>query len=272
MIIPQWPAPDNVNALVTERENNNPSFHGASLAPYHSFNLGDHVDDLPDHVEKNRQQLLEQALGCDEIRWLQQVHGVQCPDVSQIKNRAIADASFSQKQGLACAVMTADCLPVLFCDLQGRQVAAAHAGWKGLAQGVLSQTLKSFTNNNISTNQVIAWLGPAISQAAFEVGPEVKLAFKTFESGRNWADERCFVRGEGDRLQANIYRLARLQLESLGLNGIYGADQEEDFCTYSDLDKKGEAKFFSYRRQNITGRQASMIWLNNETKFSCSSW
>lgn len=266
MIIPQWPAPDNVKALATEREINNPSFQGVSLPPYHSFNLGDHVADLPSHVVNNRQQLLELSSGCHEIRWLQQVHGTECPAANLIANGQVADASFSQNQGLACAVMTADCLPVLFCDLQGRQVAAAHAGWKGLAQGVLNNTLKTFTDNGIPVNQVIAWLGPAISQVAFEVGPEVKLAFKTFGSGRMWADEQCFIQGANDRWQANIYRLAKLQLEHLGVTGVYGAGQERDYCTYSDLAKNGESRFFSYRRQSITGRQASMIWLNSSSK------
>ena len=263
MIIPQWPAPDNVKALVTEREINNPFFQGASLSPYDSFNLGDHVDDLPSSVAKNRQQLLDESSGCDEIRWLKQVHGIECPDACVIGNGQAADASYSQKQGLACAVMTADCLPVLFCDLQGRQVAAAHAGWKGLAQGVLANTLKTFTDNGIPANQVIVWLGPAISQAVFEVGPEVKQAFSVFESGSLWADEQCFIQGTHDRLLANLYRLARLQLENLGINGVYGAGEQGEYCTYSDLDENAEPRFFSYRRQNITGRQASMVWLTD---------
>lgn len=263
MIIPQWPAPDNVKALATGRENHNSSLQGASLAPYDSFNLGDHVDDRPSHVAANRQQLLVQSSGCDEIRWLQQVHGIECPNAELISNGQSADASFSQKQGLACAIMTADCLPVLFCDLEGRQVAAAHAGWRGLAQGVLCNTLKTFTDNGIPANQVIAWLGPAISQTAFQVGPEVKLAFEFFESGEKWADNSCFVEGDTDRLQGDIYRLAILQLEQLGINGVFGAGKEERFCTFSDLGGEGEARFFSYRRQNMTGRQASMIWLDN---------
>jgi YfiH family protein len=266
MIVPQWPAPDNVKALATERENQSSSFQGVSLSPYSSFNLGDHVDDLPSRVSSNRQQLLASASGCDEIRWLQQIHGIKCPDAGVISNGQAADASFTQKQGLACAVMTADCLPVLFCDLEGRHVAAAHAGWKGLSQGILTSTLKTFTDNDIPVNQVIAWLGPAISQSQFEVGPEVRLAFGTFESGIQWADDECFMPGTNDRLQANIYRLAQLQLEYLGIGGVYGANQENDFCTYADLDDKGETRFFSYRRQNITGRQASMIWLSNDLK------
>ena len=266
MIIPQWPAPSNVKALATERELQPanlllPSLQGISLSPYNSLNLGDHVSDNPAHVGANRQQLLNYASGCDDIRWLQQIHGIECPDASSISNGHAADASFTQTLGLACAVMTADCLPVLFCDLQGRQVAAAHAGWRGLAQGVLPATLANFSDNNIPLNQVIAWLGPAISAAAFEVGPEIQQAFLQFDNGESWADEACFIATETDRLHANIYLLARLQLEQLGLKGIYGADQTENFCTYSDVDEKGEARFFSYRRQAITGRQASMIWL-----------
>ena len=194
---------------------------------------------------------------------MQQIHGIECPDASSIGNGHAADASFTQTLGLACAVMTADCLPVLFCDIQGRQVAAAHAGWKGLAQGVLPSTLTNFSDNDIPLNQVIAWLGPAISQAAFEVGPEVQQAFLHFDNGEPWADDACFIPAEADRLHANIYRLARLQLEHLGLNGVYGIDDAENYCTYSDTDEKGEFRFFSYRRQTITGRQASMIWLDN---------
>ncbi len=261
MIIPQWPAPSNVKALATEREflcsNSLPSsLVGISLSPYNSLNLGDHVGDKPSHVDSNRQQLLKVAAGCDEIRWLQQVHGIKCEDASIIPDGYVSDASFSQKQGLACAVMTADCLPILFCDLQGRQVAAAHAGWKGLAQGILGSTLNSFLTNNIPLNQVIAWMGPAISQAEFEVGPDVKSAFLSFDDGENWADKACFIQGRDDRWQADLYRLARLQLEYLGLAGIYGGN----FCTFSDINAS-EKRFFSYRRQTITGRQASLIWL-----------
>lgn len=264
MIIPQWPAPDNVKALVTERETSISDFKGVSLPPYNSFNLGDHVNDHPSHVHSNRQQLSQIVSidGCHNIRWLQQVHGIDCPDASIIENGTTADASFTQAQGLACAIMTADCLPVLFCDLNGRQVAAAHAGWKGLAHGVLSKTLNTFTNNGIPANQVIAWLGPAISEAAFEVGPEVKTAFEHLAPDVLWADKLCFLQGSGDRLQGNIYRLARIQLEYLGLAGIYGAGSDCDFCTYSDTTQEGDARFFSYRRQPVTGRQASMIWLN----------
>jgi len=268
MIIPQWPAPDNVKALATEREVSsvpeqlNLDCLGHSLSPYHSFNLGDHVDDLPSHVAINRQQLVDYAQGCDEIRWLQQVHGIDCPDANLIANATQADATFTQTTGLACAIMTADCLPVLFCDLQGRQVAAAHAGWRGLANGVLAKTLKTFTDSGIALNQVIAWLGPAISQAAFEVGPDVKHAFRHFDNGAIWADEGCFIAGSEDRLHADLYRLARLQLEHLGVSGIYGAETEAiNYCTASDTNEDGESRFFSYRRQAITGRQASLLWL-----------
>lgn len=268
MIIPQWPAPDNVKALATERETTSPDLKGVSLPPYHCFNLGDHVHDQPNHVRSNRQQLLEAASGCNEIRWLQQIHGTDCPDAQKIQDGFAADASFTQKSGLACTIMTADCLPVLLCDLQGRQVAAAHAGWKGLAQGVLGNTLKTFTDKGIPADQVIVWLGPAISQVAFEVGPEVKTAFETFDfdildEGTPWADELCFVQGAGDRLQCDIYRLAKLQLRHLGVEGIYGADEQASFCTFSDKNETGDFRFFSYRRQPVTGRQASMIWLQS---------
>lgn len=278
MILPQWPAPDNVKALATEREkspsiSSYPQSLGISLPPFDRFNLGDHVGDNPGHVSANRQQLLEstailtQSNGCDEIRWLQQVHGIDCVDAALINNGAQADACFTQQHKLACAIMTADCLPVLFCDLQGTLVAAAHAGWKGLADGVLEQTLNRFSENGIAAKQVIAWLGPAITQPAFEVGPEVERAFLNFRNGDKWADEGCFVAGNHDRLQANLYRLAKLQLEYLGIAGVYGG--EDEFCTFSannktqvnDSEENTQHRFFSYRRQAITGRQASLIWL-----------
>lgn len=258
MIIPQWPAPDNVKALATEREISNTSLIGKSIAPYARLNLGDHVLDNPQHVEANRQLILKQMPACQEIRWLSQVHGIDCPNAKDIANGFPADASFTRQQGLACAVMTADCLPVLFCDLAGRQVAAAHAGWKGLASGVLLNTLKTFNQNSIDNQQIIAWLGPAISQRAFEVGPEVKSAFLTFENGDAWADESCFLQGQDDRCFADLYRLARLQLEHVGISDVYG---EVDLCTYGDQNSKGGTRFFSYRREHITGRQASLIWL-----------
>jgi YfiH family protein len=266
MIIPQWPAPDNVKALATEREvfiapeYQNPL--GQSLPPYNAFNLGDHVDDLPSCVASNRQRLVDDAPGCDEVRWLQQIHGTDCPDASLIVDGTQADATFTQTPGLACAVMTADCLPVLFCDLQGRHIASAHAGWRGLANGVLANTLKTFTDKGIAARQVIAWLGPAISQTAFEVGPDVKQAFSHFNDGNTWADESCFVRGARDRLHADLYRLARLQLESLGISGVYGGGTEDlNYCTACDKTEQDEYRFFSYRRQAVTGRQATLIWL-----------
>jgi YfiH family protein len=266
MIIPQWPAPDNVKALATEREvfvateYQNPL--GQSLPPYNAFNLGNHVNDLPSRVASNRQQLVDYAQGCDEVRWLQQVHGTDCPDASLIVDGTQADATYTQIPALACAVMTADCLPVLFCDLQGSHIACAHAGWRGLANGVLANTLKTFTDKGIAASQVIAWLGPAISQAAFEVGPDVKHAFSCFDDGNTWADESCFVKGAKDRLHADLYRLAKLQLKYLGISGVYsGGTEDLNYCTACDKTEQDEYRFFSYRRQGVTGRQATLIWL-----------
>lgn len=260
MIIPQWPAPNNVNALSTERESPPETYPvGMSLPPYDRFNLGDHVGDRPDYVSFNREQLLNQAIGCDHIRWLQQIHGNECSDAALILDGESVDATFTQKKNLACAVMTADCLPVLFCDLEGTQVAAAHAGWKGLAGGVLEQTLKKFSDNGIAADRIIAWIGPAIGQSAFEVGQDVQQAFMHFKTGAPWADETCFMAGKGDRLQADLYRLATLQLEHLGIAGVYGA--QNDWCTYHACREDNSQRFFSYRRESITGRQASLIWL-----------
>lgn len=266
MIHPVWPAPDNVKALSTVR--NVPE--GQSQSPYDLFNLGDHVGDAVSDVAANRQQLTAFAKGCHEIRWLNQIHDTDCVDAYHILNGHSADASFTREHALACSVMTADCLPVLFCDLEGQQVAAAHAGWRGLSAGVLANTLRTFLSNGIAANRVIAWLGPAIAQPAFEVGPEVRDAFSQFSNSwptkhkamTQWADEPCFVTTHGDRLHADLYRLARLQLEYLGVAGVYGAADEQgaSWCTYSDVDAQGEALFYSYRRQPQTGRQASLIW------------
>lgn len=266
MIHPIWPAPDNVKALSTVRMWEG----GQSISPFGSFNLGDHVGDDLLSVEKNRQFLLGLAEGCEEIRWLKQVHGVECIAAESVANSFSADASFTCENALACSIMTADCLPVLFCDLEGRQVAAAHAGWRGLAQGVLQSTLNTFLLNGIKSDQVIAWLGPAISQSSFEVGVEVKEAFLSFSKdssqlGSDWADDQCFVPSSAGRFNADLYRLARLQLEHLGVAGVFGQSEKgqeegDSWCTHSEKNIDGSAKFYSYRRQPKTGRQASLIW------------
>jgi len=231
---PDWPLPDGVCAFYSGRRG------GVSLPPYHSFNLGDHVGDQPDAVIANRAALLKALPGADRIQWLTQVHGI---DIIKAPAEGIpeADASVTAQAGVACAVMTADCLPVLFCNTEGTQVAAAHAGWRGLASGVLIETLAQFPD----PSQVTAYLAPAIGPQAFEVGPDVCEAFAN-------APQECFQAGEGDRWYCDLFELARWQLRSAGIRAVYGGD----ICTFSD-----PQGYFSFRRDGTTGRQVSLIWI-----------
>lgn len=234
LLIPDWSLPAGVGAVITTR------LGGVSISPYEHNNLALHVGDDPSLVRRNRQHLWQQLPGVQGIQWLSQVHGT---DVIKACGGAVvpqADAQFSDTPGLACAILTADCLPVLFCATDGSQVAAAHAGWRGLAAGVLLNTLATFPD----PSAVRVYLGPAIGPEAFEVGPEVREAFA-------WAPDHCFHAGRGDRLMADIYALAQLQLLRAGVAEVAGGG----FCTLSD------ERFYSYRRQSQTGRMASLIWI-----------
>ncbi|ROL94393.1 peptidoglycan editing factor PgeF [Pseudomonas protegens] len=235
-LIPDWPAPAGVKACVTTRDG------GVSLAPFDSLNLGDHVEDRPQSVAENRRRLTEHF----DIApaWLQQVHGIAVAhaDPGVVVS---ADASWSATPGIACAVMTADCLPVLFCNRAGTRVAAAHAGWRGLAAGVLEATLDSL---DVPAAEVLVWLGPAIGPQSFEVGAEVREAFVAQLA----AAEQAFVPSvNAGRFMADIYQLARLRLATRGVTAVYGGG----YCTVTD------PRFFSYRRSPRTGRFASLIWL-----------
>lgn len=266
VILPDWPAPDAVRALSTTR------LGGVSQAPYDSLNLGTHVADDPAAVEQNRDILqrsvnalqvqggasaqiaesesaqIAESTGVD-LQWLQQVHG--CGVVSAAGNTLPeADAATTTVPRKACSVMTADCLPVLFCNRQGTQVAAAHAGWRGLLgdgrRGVLEATIATFQQPGA---QLLAWLGPAIGPDAFEVGDEV---YQQFCAGLSQA-ESCFrPSAVAGKWWADLYALARLRLRLQGVTAVYGGD----ICTYSDA-----SRFFSYRRDGETGRMASLIWL-----------
>ncbi|UVL55602.1 peptidoglycan editing factor PgeF [Pseudomonas sp. B21-035] len=236
LLFPDWPAPARVRACVTTRSG------GVSLPPYESFNLGDHVGDAPAAVAENRRRLTTE-FGIQPA-WLKQVHGVVVakadPEVI-----AEADASYSDTPGIACTVMTADCLPVLFCDRAGTRVAAAHAGWRGLANGVLEATLERLA---LPPEEVLVWLGPAIGPQAFEVGLEVRDAFTTVHP----ETAQAFVPGaQPGKLMADIYQLARLRLAARGVNAVYGGG----LCTVSD------PRFYSYRRTPQGGRFASLVWL-----------
>ncbi|WP_407733132.1 peptidoglycan editing factor PgeF [Pseudomonas citronellolis] len=236
-LIPDWPAPANVRACVSTRAG------GVSQAPFDSFNLGDHVGDDPAAVAENRRRL-EQAQGCRPA-WLSQVHGIEVVEADPSRV-ATADASWSATPGIACAVLTADCLPALFCDRAGTRVAAAHAGWRGLAGGVLEATLDRLA---VPAAEMLVWLGPAIGPQAFEVGPEVREAFMADHAEAAAAFVPSVNAG---RYMADIYQLARIRLAARGVTAVYGGG----LCTFSDTER-----FYSYRRNPRTGRQASLVWL-----------
>lgn len=246
MLQPDWPAPANVRALSTSRGLAQQPVFGVSAGVYAGLNLGSHVGDLPTAVAANR-QVLTQYCGLNlPPAWLNQVHGTTVLDLALWQGGLVdADASVSAVPGLAAVVMTADCLPVLFCDRQGSRVAAAHAGWRGLCDGVLEATLAHFP----APAEVLAWLGPAIGPANFEVGGEVRAAFV----GKNPQAASAFVpSSHSGKYLADIYALARLRLQAAGVTAIYGGG----LCTVAE-----PHRFFSYRRDGQTGRQASLIWL-----------
>lgn len=238
IIKPNWPAPANVCSYATTR------LGGVSKNDYDSLNLGLHVGDDEQLVLENRQRL-QTTLGYKSIAWLEQVHSAIATKAN-IDQVLQADASWTDQSELACVVMTADCLPVLFCDMSGQYIAAAHAGWRGLVNGILEETINQLP---VEPNQLMAWLGPAIGPNKFEVGAEVKQAFLDKDSEAELAFR---ANSTHDKYLADIYQLARLRLRKAGVTAVYGGD----FCTVSDKDM-----FFSYRRQAVTGRMASLIWL-----------
>ena len=238
-LIPDWPLPANVRAVTTTRSG------GVSTGPYRSMNPADHVGDDPAAVRANRARLTD-VLGLPgEPAWLRQVHGTRVVAAGATAAGSEADASWSDRPGVVCAVLTADCLPVLLGDRQGRRVAAIHAGWRGLAAGVIEATVAALAP---AGGELLAWLGPAIGAGAFTVGEEVREAFVAHDPGAREA----FTAGPGDRLQADLYRLARQRLAGVGISGVYGGH----WCTFSDA-----GRFFSYRRERVTGRMATLIWL-----------
>lgn len=237
MILPDWPAPARVNSLTTTRDG------GTSAAPWTSFNLGDHVGDDPVHVAANRARLRRHLPA--EPGWLRQVHSARVVELGR-EPTPEADASFTRTPGRVCAVLTADCLPVLFCDRAGSIVAAAHAGWRGLAGGVLEATVAAM---QVPPADIIAWLGPAIGPQAFEVGDDVRDAFTVQDPATAAAFAPHAAPGKS---LADIYALARIRLGVLGIQSIHGGGH----CTFFE-----SAHFYSYRRDGVTGRMASLIWL-----------
>jgi hypothetical protein len=263
-LIPDWPAPAAVRAVFTSRAG------GVSMQPYDSLNLGNHVGDVPEAVVANR-TLLARAIGTHGV-FLNQVHGSAVLALDAATPDGLpADACVTAQPRIACTIMVADCLPVLLATQDGRAVAAAHAGWRGLAgvgggcgQGVLEAThasLRALAEPGLGADQILAWLGPCIGPSAFEVGPEVKAAFEAEKSQAG----RFFVPAGAGKYLANLPALARLRLQALGIRQIYGNDGSLPWCTVSN-----PSRFFSHRRDagvhgnglGTTGRMAACIWLD----------
>jgi len=254
-LVPQWPAPAHVHALCTTRTG------GVSAPPYDSLNLGDHVGDHPDCVASNR-ALLQTSTGSQPV-FLSQVHGTEVVWLERHSEHGMAaDASITAQHGVACTIMVADCLPVLFTNASGTAVAAAHAGWRSLVghngQGVLEEVFERFKALALMdkapvATELIAWLGPCIGPQAFEVGDEVRAAFGATDA----ASLDCFKPKGPGKWWADLPRLARQRLQRLGITQIFGNDGQPDWCTVSQ-----PSRFFSYRRDGVTGRLAACIWLD----------
>jgi YfiH family protein len=239
VIRPNWPAPAHVRAASSTRPG------GVSAAPWDTLNLGAHTGDDATRVAENRRRL-KAALGLAvEPSWLEQVHGTNVSRLDSPAPARVADAAVAFGPDRVCAVLTADCLPVLFCDRAGTRVGIAHAGWRGLAAGVLEATVGAL---ECAPRELIAWLGPAIGPEAFEVGDEVRAAFVAHDAGADTAFERN-VRG---RWQADLYALAGRRLARAGVDAVYGAV----VSTHADA-----RRFFSHRRDGPCGRMANLIWL-----------
>jgi polyphenol oxidase len=238
LILPDWPAPAGVRAAVTTRSG------GVSGGPFASLNLGDHVGDDPQAVASNRARLRAALRLPAEPLWLEQVHGAEVARFGGLGDPPRADAAVTDRAGEVCAVMVADCLPVLFASRSGGTVGIAHAGWRGLAAGVLERTIEAMA---IPPGDVMAWLGPAIGPEAFEVGDEVRAAF----CEQAPAAGRHFVANARGRWWADLAGLARDRLAGAGVTAVYGGGP----CTFAD-----PGRFFSYRRDGMTGRFAALIW------------
>jgi YfiH family protein len=238
-ICPDWPAPKHVRALSTTRTG------GVSTGVYASLNLAEHVGDAPASVSENRARL-QAGLAGARPGWLKQVHGTRVARLDGHVVPAPADASVTSEPKQACVIMTADCLPVLFCDAKSTRVAAAHAGWRGLAAGVLEATLVGMQE---TPSEVMAWLGPAIGPKSYEVGEEVRRTFVERDAAAASAFNPGKVTG---KWWCDLYALARQRLEAAGITRIYGGG----YCTYTERER-----FFSYRRDGECGRMATLVWL-----------
>ncbi len=264
-IVPDWPAPAGVRALCTTRVG------GVSYPPYDSLNLGSHVGDAPAQVQQNR-ETLQRAIGHPPF-FVEQIHGTDVLELSGLHAAAtgipVADAAWTAQRLQVCTVMVADCLPVLLCSRDGSWVAAVHAGWRGLAgrpenggKGILEHVLESFSAvaqvkpARVATD-LIAWLGPCIGPQKFEVGSEVRAAFMASPLSQNDGKtiQACFSPQAGEKWWADLSGLARLRLAALGVSAIYGNDGSLPWCTASN-----PLRFFSHRRDRVSGRMAACIW------------
>lgn len=240
-IIPNWPAPAHVKALTTTRHG------GISKAPYDTLNLAAHVGDDPEAVKANRQILIEECNLPSEPVWLNQVHSTIAINANVITDIPTADASFTNRRNIVCAVLSADCLPLLICDKAGTVVSAIHAGWRGLAHGIIEATISKLPAKH---EDLLVWLGPAIGPSMFEVGVDVVKEFTHYDP----AAIDAFIILSSTKWLANIYQLATLRLKKLGITHIYGGEH----CTYTE-----QNTFYSFRRNHNTGRMASLIWMEN---------
>lgn len=243
LLVPDWPAPARVRAAMTTREG------GVSRGPYASLNLGRGAGDDP-AVDENRRRVFASLGVPAEPCWIRQVHGARVARMPEEAGEPEADASYTTRPGVVCLVQAADCLPVLFCDEAASVVAAAHAGWRGLAAGVLENTVRSLP---VPPSRLMAWLGAAIGPTAFEVGPEVREAFVARDPGTAAAFAVRGGEGNGIKYLADLYALARRRLALAGVGRAYGGGR----CTYREA-----STFFSYRRDGATGRMAALIWLD----------
>ena len=240
-IYPDWPLGNKINALTTVRVG------GASQIPFDSFNLALHVGDERSHVMANRATLRQQLQLNQEPKWLQQIHSNTVVEASAITpDSAQADASYTTQAGIVCAVLTADCLPILVSDVDGSCVGVIHAGWRGLLAGVIQQTIKAMS---AYAKPYYVWLGPAIGPTAFQVGSDVLEPLVAQDS----SFERAFVSDGSGKWKLDIYQVAKIVLAAADISAVYGGN----FCTYTDSER-----FFSYRRESTTGRMATLIWMN----------
>lgn len=238
-LVPDWPAPSNVRAVNTLRGG------GYSRGAFESFNLATHVGDDVPRVLENRAKLRREATLPSEPVWLKQVHGTNVVHASTAEGGVEADGAYASGRNRVCAVLTADCLPIFVCNRQGTEVALLHGGWRGLSSGIVEAGLRTF---QAPVNDLMVWLGPAIGARAYEVGDDVRRAFV----GQDEAAAAAFEAGRPGKWFMDIYRLARMRLAASGVTAVYGGE----YCTASQSEL-----FFSYRRDGITGRMASLVWL-----------